>query len=106
MVRNVSEQLAFAAVNFRRMNPAAPALDVLDACLKGCTGKLADFGACLDPATPFGELVAEAFIGAASLPDWRDGNRAGADPRLTATLLKLWTIDVLPRLAARYGLGS
>jgi hypothetical protein len=44
------------------MTPAhAPALDVLDIAVREHTGSLADFGAEIEPATPFGDILVEAF---------------------------------------------
>jgi hypothetical protein len=50
-----------AAVARRLSHPLAPALDVLDVIMSGSTGSLADFGGEIEPATSFGDILAEAF---------------------------------------------
>jgi hypothetical protein len=59
----VGPALAEAALEFQRGHPALPPLDVLDICLRGHAGRLADFGAHLVPGAPFAQLVCDAFGG-------------------------------------------
>jgi len=92
------------ALDLRRSHPRAPAIDVLDVCLGGSACGLSQFGSALDPRAPFGLLVAEALDQGMPVQDWKGLLRPGAQPEVVGALMQVWQADVLPRLAARYGL--
>jgi hypothetical protein len=98
----VSTALMQRALALRRTHPQAPALDVLDQCLRGSACSLDDFGPALDPRQPFGLLIAEALDGGMSVQDWKGLLRQDGDPAVIQALMQVWREDVLPRFAARY----
>lgn len=62
MQGTIGPDLATVAVAFRRNQPQVPALQILDACLKLRTGRVADFGDdALATDAAFALLVCEAF---------------------------------------------
>ena len=61
MQGTIGPDLATVAVAFRRNHPDVPALQILDACLKLRTGRVADFGDALAAQGAFALLVCEAF---------------------------------------------
>ena len=71
MLGTISPIGARAAVGLHRSHPHAPSLDVLDAVMRDRGGSLADFGQSIDPCTPFGDILAEAFDRGMSPTDWR-----------------------------------
>ena len=57
----IAPEVAQAAVALRLSNTQLRAIEVLDACLQGCTGCISDFGGAELPGTEFAQVVAEAF---------------------------------------------
>lgn len=106
MPRPITPELAQRVVNLRGTHPKASAFELLDLVLTGPTGSLADFGNTVEPATPFGFIIAEAFDGAMHPQDWRLATNPASPPSLVAALRGIWANDVLPKLAGRYGLTS
>lgn len=96
--------VARAAVALRESHPQVAALEVLDVVLRHGTGRLADFGDVLQPATPFGAIVAEAFDTGMAAQDWSLAVHPNSPPALVAALLQVWASEVLPKFAGRYGL--
>jgi len=95
---------ALAAITVRASHPAAPALDVLDLVLRG--RQLAPLNSAaewLAPATPFGQIIAEAFDHAMTPAEWAAWTSDVADPSLRVALHGIWALYILPRFAARYG---
>lgn len=99
-----AHRAADEAVALRRSHPQAPALDVLDLVMQHRTGSLASFGADIEPAKPFGLLIAEAFDTGMAPDDWRLVTHPNTPPSVVATLRGIWTGEVLPKFAKRYGL--
>ena len=71
MLGTISPNVARAAVGLHRSHSHAPSLDVLDAVMRDRAGSLVDFGSSIDPCTPFGDILAEAFDRGMSPTDWR-----------------------------------
>lgn len=106
MAGTISPDVARAAVALRKSHPHAPALEVLDVVMRQRAGCLADFGADqLDPGSPFGQIVAEAFDRAMTPAEWAVVTDSHADPVLVGALRSVWAREVLPRFAANYGLA-
>ena len=100
-----AQRAADEAVALRRSHPQAPAIDVLDLVMKHRTGSLASFdSAGIEPATPFGFLLAEAFDTGMAPEDWRLVTHPNTPPGVVATLRGIWTGEVLPKFVKRYGL--
>lgn len=97
------QQLAAEAAALRRSHPQAPAADILELVFKGRSldaGGFADLAA--DPASSFGQLIAEAFDRGMTPQDWRSMTGPQADPRLVEALMEIWGTYVLPRFFARH----
>jgi len=105
MLGTIGPDVARAAVALRRSHPHAPALDVLDIVMKRRSGRLADFGDTIEPATPFGDLIAEAFDKGMAPEDWYLVKSPATPPAVLTILMNIWRTDVLPRLASRYSLA-
>lgn len=101
-----AQRAAGEALALRRSHPHAPALDVLDLVMPNRTGTLTSFGAEIEPATPFGFLLAEAFDTGMAPEDWRLVTHPNTPPGVVAALRGIWTGEVLPKFAKRYGLAS
>lgn len=107
MVGTISPDVARAAVALRKSHPHAPALEVLDVVMRQRAGHLADFGADqLDPGSPFGQIVAEAFDTAMTPADWAVVKNPQADPVLVGALRSVWAQEVLHRFAKHYHLAG
>jgi hypothetical protein len=100
MNATVGPATAAAAVAFRQANPAASALDALDAALANRGGQLWSFGDAIQPATPFGLLIAEAFDSGMAPEDWHLASNPNTPPSAKAVLMDLWQTEVLAKLAA------
>ena len=81
MSGTIGPDVASAAVSLRRSHPHVSAADVLDVVMRGRTGSLADFGESIEPATPFGFLIAEAFDDGMAPRDWALVTHPNTDPR-------------------------
>ena len=104
-MQTISPDVAHAAVAIRRSHPAAPALEVLDLCLTQRTGSLADFGSEIEPATPFGFLLAEAFDTGMAPQDWSLYSHPSTPAAVVQVLRGIWDGEVLDKFASRYGLA-
>ena len=100
----ISPDIVLTAQAMRRSLPNAPALDILDLVMRLYCGSLADFGASLDPGTPFGSLLAEAFDRGMAFGDWQIAADPNCPPELAAAMQRIWHSFILPRFAARYSL--
>ena len=101
-----------SAVNLTRTHPQAPALDVLDLVMTGRTDQILDFkgptasnGSLADPGSPFGSLLAAAFDEAMTPNEWAAFTGSNALPALRDACLEIWRTYVMPRFAARFGVG-
>ncbi len=105
MPPTIGPDLASAAVALTHSHPNAPALDVLDVVLSGHAGASVDPSAAwLQPAAPFGQVLAAAFDRAMSPTDWAAWSVPPADPAMRAALASVWRDVVLGAFVARYGL--
>lgn len=99
-----ARRAAGEALALRMSHPHAPALDVLDLVMPNRTGTLTSVGAEIEPATPFGFLLAEAFDTGMAPEDWRLVTHPNTPPGVVAALRGIWTGEVVPKFAKRYGL--
>lgn len=106
MSGTVGPATADAAVAFRQANPASSPLEALDAGIDQRTSLLWNFGEAIQPATPFGLLIAEAFDKGMAPDDWRLATHPNTAPRVRAILMDLWQTEVLAKFAAHYGLSD
>ena len=106
MAGTIGPDVASAAVSLRRSHSHVSAVDVLDVVMRKRTGSLADFGDSIEPATPFGFLIAEAFDDGMAPRDWALVTHPNTDPALVAALLRVWKDEVLTAFAARYSLRA
>jgi hypothetical protein len=105
----LARQLAGAATALSASHPDAPAAEVLFAVFgEGRAGESLDFGggdtptrSLAWPTTTFGQLIAAAFDRGMEPGDWALIDRP--EPEVREALLKVWTEDVLPAFASRYG---
>ena len=106
MLGTISPNVARAAVGLHRSHSHAPSLDVLDAVMRDRAGSLVDFGSSIDPCTPFGDILAEAFDRGMSPTDWRLIDAPATSAILRVALRTLWHDAVLVPFAQRYGLNT
>jgi hypothetical protein len=95
----LSPNVARAAVGLRASHPGVPTLEVLDLVLRDRTDSMADFGDAIEPGTPFGLLLAEAFDRGMAPRDWLLATHPNSSPALVAALRDIWCTDILPRFA-------
>lgn len=89
------------AIELRLRHPATPARTILDDLIVAHRGTPLEFGA-VDPTTPFGQLVAEAFDTGMQACDWI-GLLQLPDPRLHVALHEIWETEVWPNFLDAYG---
>lgn len=94
------------ALTLRRDYPQCSAQEAIDAAFEGSHGRALNFGDALDPRTPFGQLIAEAFDRGMEPGDWLGLMGDGADPLVIKELERIWSTYVLARFENRYGLPS
>lgn len=105
MQSTIGPEVARSAVALRQSHPAAPVLDVLDLCLRRRAGSLKDFGPEIEPATPFGFILAEAFDKGMAPEDWLLYSHPNTPPAVVQVLRGIWDGEVLDKFASRYGLA-
>jgi hypothetical protein len=107
-----TEALAVIAntLALRRSHPHAPAIDTLDLVVSGRGGQTLNFleidarhGSLADPASEFGQVVAEAFDRGMLHTDWIGLTSDLADPRIRSCLLDLWRDEVFSKFEMKYG---
>ena len=102
MIGTIGPDVARAAVALRRNHPSVPALAVLDTCMRQRTGKLEDFGAAIEPGSPFGTLLAEVFEQDPISHDWALCLHDTTPAAVVASLQAIWAEQVLTKFAERY----
>lgn len=101
----IGPEVVRAAVALSCSHPQAPALDVLDVCLLGRQGRLADLGPdALEPCGAFGQLMAAAFDRGMAPGDWQMLNQPATPASVRQALEEEWRRAVLRPFADRYGL--
>ena len=107
MTATIGPDLAAAAATLARSHPHAPPLDVLDVVFASHAGATLDPAAeWLQPAAPFGQVLAAAFDRGMSPAEWAAWSRPPADPAMQAALVTVWRAHVLAAFAARFGLTA
>jgi hypothetical protein len=95
--------IVLSALALRKSHAAAPLIEVFDIVMKGRAGQVLDFGVDAEPASEFGQLIAEAFDESMTPNEWAAFTGPDADTKLRTGCLSIWRTYVLPRFAARYG---
>lgn len=98
-------ELAALAVRVSARRPGASALSVLDLVLRDGVGAEVDMGAAwIQPAAPFGQLLAAALDNIMSPTEWANGSLCSTDERWRYAVNLVWRNTVLEAFAARFGL--
>ena len=101
----LAPDVAEAAADLRRRYPDALASYLLDTVMVGQSGAEVDPAASwLQPATPFGQLLAAAFDCGMTPDDWAAASSRTTDPTVVEMLRHIWESQVLAQFAERYGL--
>jgi len=96
--------VARAALAIHGSHPRAPALGILDVCLRQRNGRVSDLGPAVEAGEPFALLIDDAFDKGITRDEWPWVKSPLADPKLVAALRQVWKTEVLPRFAAHFGL--
>ena len=103
MIDNTMRRVAATAMSVRQSRPRAPALEVLDLAFEGHAPSSFD-PVLTHPGSRLGQVIAEAFDRAMTPAEWAAWTSAKADPALRDTMLRIWGVEVMPHLRARYKL--
>lgn len=104
----LADRIAEQVTALRRSHPRASARDVLDLVLAGEAAREVSAlpAESLHPRAPLGQLIVEAFDGGMTPAEWYDWTGPNANPAMSAALLPIWRMYVLPRFTARYGISG